>query len=87
MSVKRRELIQYLEQSGFRLLREGGNHSIYAKEHMTVPVKRHKQLERITANEICKLARPGTPLLLHLFRHFSLGLTLRLDCSGRPHQL
>ena len=57
MSVKRRELIQYLEQNGFRLLREGGNHAIYTKEHITVPVKRHKQLDRITANEICKQAR------------------------------
>lgn len=56
MSVKRRELIQYLEQNGFRLLREGGNHSIYTKGHATVPVKRHKQLDRITANEICKQA-------------------------------
>jgi mRNA interferase HicA len=31
MSVKRRELIQYLEQNGFALLREGSKHSIYTK--------------------------------------------------------
>ena len=56
MSVKRRDLIQYLEQSGFRLLREGGNHSIYTNDAKTIPVKRHGQLDRITANEICKQA-------------------------------
>lgn len=56
MSVKRRDLIQYLEQSGFRLLREGGNHSIYANGVKIIPVKRHSQLDRITANEICKQA-------------------------------
>jgi predicted RNA binding protein YcfA (HicA-like mRNA interferase family) len=28
MSVKRRDLIRYLEENGFSLLREGGNHSI-----------------------------------------------------------
>ena len=56
MSVKRRDLIQYLEQSGFRLLREGGNHSIYTNDAKTIPVKRHSQLDRITANEICKQA-------------------------------
>ena len=56
MSVKRRELIPYLEENGFRLLREGANHSIYTNGLKTVPVKRHRQLDRITANEICKQA-------------------------------
>ena len=28
MSVKRRDLIRYLEENGFYLLREGGNHAI-----------------------------------------------------------
>jgi predicted RNA binding protein YcfA (HicA-like mRNA interferase family) len=56
MSVKRRDLIQYLEENGFRLLREGANHSIYTNGAKTIPVKRHKQLDRITANEICKQA-------------------------------
>ena len=56
MSVKRRDLIRYLEGNGFRLLREGGNHSIYSDGTRIVPVKRHRQLDRITANEICKQA-------------------------------
>ncbi|ACC82959.1 YcfA family protein [Nostoc punctiforme PCC 73102] len=56
VSVKRKELIKYLEQNGFYLLREGGNHSIYTNEIKTLPVKRHRTIDRITANEICKQA-------------------------------
>jgi len=46
MSVKRRDLI----------LREGGKHSIYTNGEKTVPVKRHRVIDRITANELCKQA-------------------------------
>jgi len=56
MSVKRRDLIQYLQENGFHLLREGANHSVYTNGPKTIPVKRHRQLDRITANEICKQA-------------------------------
>ncbi len=56
MSVKRRDLIRYLEAHGFHLHREGGNHSIYTNGAQTIPVKRHQALDRITANEICKQA-------------------------------
>ena len=56
MSVKRRDLVRYLEKYGFYLLREGGKHSIYTNEKKVIPVKRHKQLDRITANELCKQA-------------------------------
>jgi mRNA interferase HicA len=56
MSVKRRDLVQYLEENGFHLLREGGNHSIYTNGAKTIPVKRHNTLDRITANQICKQA-------------------------------
>jgi mRNA interferase HicA len=56
MSVKRRDLIKYLEANGFFLRREGGNHSIYAKGDKRVPVKRHRNIGRIIANQICKQA-------------------------------
>jgi len=56
MSVKRRDLVTYLEQNGFSLLREGGKHSIYSNGVKTVPVKRHRTLDRVTANELCKQA-------------------------------
>lgn len=56
MSIKRRELVKYLKQNGFDLLREGAKHSIYTDGTKTVPVKRHRTLDRITVNEICKQA-------------------------------
>jgi len=56
MSVKRKELVQYLKQNGFDLIREGGNHSIYGNGIKIIPVKRHNQFDIITANEICKQA-------------------------------
>ncbi len=56
MSVKRADLVKYLEENGFYLLREGGNHSIYTNDLKTIPVKRHRTLDRITANAICKQA-------------------------------
>jgi len=56
MSVKRSDLIRYLKKNEFYLLREGKNHSIYTNDIKTIPVKRHKVFDRITANEICKQA-------------------------------
>lgn len=56
MSVKRRDIIKYLMDNGFYLLREGRNHSIYTNGIKTIPVKRHKTFDRITANELCKQA-------------------------------
>ena len=56
MSVSRKDLVKYLEEFGFGLVREGGRHSIYGKGSVRVPVKRHNQFDRITANEICKQA-------------------------------
>jgi len=50
VSVKHRDLINYLEESGFYLLRQGGKHSIYTNGVKTIPVKRHRLLDRITAN-------------------------------------
>ena len=56
MSVKRRDLVRYFEENGFRLLREGKKHSIYTNDERTLPIKRHRLLDRITANELCKQA-------------------------------
>lgn len=56
MSVKRRDLIKYFEESGFYLLREGAKHSIYTNDEKTMPIKRHRTIDRITANELCKQA-------------------------------
>ena len=56
MSVQRRELVQYLEENGFSLLRQGKKHSIYTNGNRTIPVKRHRRFDRITANQLCKQA-------------------------------
>ena len=56
MSVKRSDLVKYFESNGFYLLREGGNHSIYTNETKTIPLTRHRTIDRITANTICKQA-------------------------------
>jgi predicted RNA binding protein YcfA (HicA-like mRNA interferase family) len=56
VSVKRRDLVKHLEKNGFRLLSEGANHSVYTNDIKTLPVKRHRTIDRITANEICKQA-------------------------------
>ena len=56
MSVKRRDLVKYYEESGFYLLREGRNHSIYTNNVKIIPIKRHRTLDRISANELCKQA-------------------------------
>ena len=53
---KRRDLVRHQEQNGFYLPRKGANHSIYTNGRKLIPVKRHKRLDRITANEICKQA-------------------------------
>ncbi len=56
MSVKRQDLVRYFEENGFFLLREGGNHSIYCNREKTIPIKRHRSVDRITANALCKQA-------------------------------
>ena len=56
MSVKRQELVKYLQASGYSLLREGKKHSIFTNGIRTIPVKRHRTLDRITANQLCKQA-------------------------------
>lgn len=56
MSVKRRDLIKHFEENGFYLLREGSKHSIYTNDIKTIPIKRHRTFDRITANELCKQA-------------------------------
>jgi predicted RNA binding protein YcfA (HicA-like mRNA interferase family) len=56
MSVKRRDLVKYFEENGFSLLRQGKKHEIYTNGERTIPIKRHRKIDRITANELCKQA-------------------------------
>ncbi len=56
MSVKPRDLIKYFKESGYFFLREREKHLIYMNDVKTIPIKRHKMFDRITANELCKQA-------------------------------
>jgi mRNA interferase HicA len=56
LSVKRQDLVRYFEDNGFHLLHEGQKHSIYSNGVKTIPIKRHRTFDRITANELCKQA-------------------------------
>ena len=50
---------QFVDVILLQALREGSNHSIYTDGERTIPLKRHKQFDRITANELCKQAGLG----------------------------
>ena len=54
--MKRLELIRHLDAHGCRLLREGGNHTVYlnpeARKVTTVP--RHREINEHLARRICK---------------------------------
>lgn len=56
MSVKRQVLIRHFQNHGFILLREGGKHSIYTNGTIVIPIKRHRTIDRITANKLCRQA-------------------------------
>jgi len=54
--VKRIDLIRHLEALGCRLLREGGNHSVYVNPttRRTSTVPRHREVNEFLARKICR---------------------------------
>ncbi len=56
LSVKRRDLIRYLKNNGFICCYKMEIIQIYTNGLKTIPVKRHRQFDRFTANELCKQA-------------------------------
>lgn len=61
--MKRRDLIRHLETHGCTLLREGGNHTIYAnRAAQTVSaVPRHNEINNLLARKICRDLRVPEP--------------------------
>jgi mRNA interferase HicA len=62
--MKRRELIEHLEEHGCEFLRERGNHTIYvnrvARKSSSVP--RHREINEFLARKICRdlqIPEPG----------------------------
>jgi len=54
--LKRREYIRLLESNGWKLKREGGNHTIYEKDGVVEEVPRHREInERLARNKIKEL--------------------------------
>lgn len=54
--MKRRDLIQHLEQNGCELFREGSKHTVYVNratgKSTTIP--RHREINEYLARRICK---------------------------------
>ena len=61
--MKRRDLLRHLERQGCRLLREGGNHSIYVhRENRTVSaVPRYREVNDFLAKKICRDLQVAEP--------------------------
>lgn len=56
--MKRRDVIKILEKNGFVLARNGGNHDVYFNSVtlITIPLKRHNEIEDVIAKKIFKQA-------------------------------
>lgn len=52
--MKRKDLIRLLENNGWRILREGANHTIYTNGKKCEPVPRHSELNEMLAKAIIK---------------------------------
>lgn len=54
--MKRVDLVRHLEAHGCRLLREGGNHSLYMNRaaNKTSTVPRHREINDFLARRICR---------------------------------
>jgi hypothetical protein len=47
--MKRADLIKQLEANGYRLLREGGSHSVYTNGFHSEPIPRHNEIKEYLA--------------------------------------
>ena len=54
--MKRSDLIKALEEQGWYLLRNGGNHDIYTNGFQKQPIPRHKEVNELLAKKILKRA-------------------------------
>lgn len=52
--MKRKDLIELLEQNGWYLKRNSGNHDIYTNGTDTETIPRHKEVKEILAKAIIK---------------------------------
>lgn len=52
--MKRRDLIKRLEAAGFRKIREGSRHDIYARGNEEEPIPRHREISENLAKSIIR---------------------------------
>ncbi len=52
--MKRTDLVRLLEKNGWRLVREGGKHSVYAKNGQMETIPRHKEIAEQLAKAIIR---------------------------------
>lgn len=54
--MKRLDLIRHLQTHGCELLREGGNHTVYAnrKARTVSTIPRHREINKFLARKICR---------------------------------
>jgi predicted RNA binding protein YcfA (HicA-like mRNA interferase family) len=55
--MKRKDLEKFLKGQGWIFEREGGNHAIWSKSGVSLPMPRHKEIKENTAKSIMKQAR------------------------------
>jgi len=54
--MKRRDLIRLLREAGFSLVRRGGNHDIFGRDALRIPVPRHREVNELTARAVLRQA-------------------------------
>jgi predicted RNA binding protein YcfA (HicA-like mRNA interferase family) len=54
--MKRVDLVRHVESLGCRLVREGGNHSVYVnpRNNQTSTMPRHREINDFLARKICR---------------------------------
>jgi mRNA interferase HicA len=57
--MKRRELEKRLQSFGWKMIRRGGRHDIWAKSEYEIAVPRHSEINEYTAKAILRSAEGG----------------------------
>jgi len=57
--MKRRDIEKRLRHCGWRLVRHGARHDVWAKGEKEIPIPRHNEINEYTAKSILKEAEGG----------------------------
>jgi len=59
--MRRKKLETRLRAAGWKLVRRGGRHDIWACGELELPVPPHREINEYTTNAILKMAEKGKP--------------------------